>query len=171
MLHVSICTLVILRQVIFLRKPSVQVETCSTHVKVTIWVELKLCCVRLDRYSSFGTWLSGMASIWPKSSFMTFHIYTETACTGTHTVMILNWLYWDTHRYDSQLENVIMQAGILMATEQSAENVRHLTVLERTQYGRGPIACHHSASHGIYQKPVAWSETSALTFKNRASYI
>ena len=85
--------------------------------------------------------------------------------------MILNWLYWDTHRYDSQLENVIMQAGILMATEQSAENVRHLTVLERTQYGRGPIACHHSASHGIYQKPVAWSETSALTFKNRASYI
>jgi plasmid maintenance system killer protein len=89
MIHVSTCTLAILEHVIFLRTASKQVETCSAHVKVTIWIEIKLRCVKQNRYSSLGTYRSGTASIWRNSSFMIVHIYTETDCTGTYTVTIL----------------------------------------------------------------------------------
>jgi hypothetical protein len=32
----------------------VQAETCSTHVKVTIWIDVNLCCVRMHKCSLFN---------------------------------------------------------------------------------------------------------------------
>jgi len=69
---------------------SVQAETCSTHVQAPNWIEINLCCVKLNKCSLFSNKHNGRASMhirlkhlvftplaakWedPKTNVMTFY--------------------------------------------------------------------------------------------------